>query len=205
MRVLNAGYVHLIEHMGGDTAVIRNARRCWRSESKGEEADRKLIRHLLIQGHRTPFEAMVFTFDIKAPIFIARQWMRHRIGSLSEESLRYCTAEPEFYESMCLEGAMGEQAWMWRNHNEAAMELYHACLRQGVAKEQARAVLPLGLYTKWYWTVNGSALLNFLNVRTDEHAQREMQSYAWAIHGHVSKVAPVTFGEWYSMRKEKRL
>ena len=85
MQVLNKGFVRLVEHMGGDAAVIRNARRCWRSESKSEDADRQLIRHLIRKGHKTPFEAMVFTFDVKAPLFVARQWFRHRIGSYNEE------------------------------------------------------------------------------------------------------------------------
>lgn len=204
MKVLNAGYVELGEWTGGDAAVIRNARRCYRSESKGKEADRKLIRHLVRSGHKTPFEAMVFTFDVKAPIFVARQWFRHRIGSFQEQSLRYCEAEPEFFKPEILEGVMGEQGWMWDNHNEAAMELYRTCVASGMLKEKARAVLPLGIYTRFYWTVNGSALLNFLDLRTDKHAQPEIQSYAWAIHDQVSEVAPMAFGEWYSMRKEER-
>ena len=87
--VLNAGYVRLVEYMGGDESVIRNARRCWRSENKSsEESDRNLIRHLLREGHMTPFETIVFTFDVKCPIFVARQWMRHRIGSFNEERFK---------------------------------------------------------------------------------------------------------------------
>lgn len=108
MKVLNNGFVELVEYMGQDQAVIRNARRCWRSEAKSEDSDRKLLRHLITAGHKTPFEAMVFTFDVKAPLFVARQWFRHRIGSYNEESLRYCVALRDYYIPENLEGSCGK-------------------------------------------------------------------------------------------------
>lgn len=195
MNVLNAGYVNLVESMGGDYSVIRNARLCWRSKSKGEESDRRLIKHLLNAGHMTPFESMIFTFSVKAPIFVTRQWMRHRIGTFAEESLRHCTPEPDYYEPENLRGIMGKSAWMWNNTIGIALETYRDCVNSGMPKEQARAILPTALYTRFYWTVNGSSLKNFLRLRSDKHAQTEIRAYAEAIRHLVKFVAPVTFGE----------
>ena len=156
VKVLNEGYLELVEWMGGDAAVARNARRCYRSESQqGGEADRRLLRRLLRARHLTPFEASVFTFDVKCPIFVARQWIRHRIASYNEESLRYCVAE---------------------------------------RSEQARAVLPLGTYTKFYWTVNANSLMNFLRLRLDKAAQWEIRQYGLTLLELVEEIMPVTFG-----------
>lgn len=194
VNVLNAGYVSLVEHMGGDAAVIRNARRCWRSEDKSsEKSDRNLIRHLLKNRHMTPFEAIVFTFDIKCPIFVARQWMRHRIGSFNEESLRYCVADQEFYIPEDLEG---DFRWRFLAECEEAFRAYAILTTNGMPREQARAVLPMGTYTKFYWTVNGSSLLNFLRLRLDKAAQYEIRQYAQAIAELAKQVAPWTLEEF---------
>ena len=195
MIVLNAGKVDLIEYMGGDAAVIRNARRCWRSESRGEDSDQKLINHLISKRHMTPFEAMVFTFDVKAPIFVARQWFRHRVGSFNEVSLRYCAANREFY--VPDSGDVGMQAW--HEVMNKCMDTYEAYLKF-LPKEQARSLLPIGLYTEFYWTVNGSSLLNFLDLRTDKSAQFETRVYAQAIVELVTEVAPMTIKSWHEFR-----
>lgn len=190
-KLLNNGYVNLVESMGHDQAAIRNARRCWRSESKGEGADTKLIQHLLRAGHKTPFEAMVFTFDVKTPLFVARQWFRHRMGSYNEESLRYCVALKDYY---IPEGLEGQALTLWKAHNDQAFAVYEQLVSQhGLQKEQARSVLPVGLYTKFYWTVNGSALMNFLALRLDSHAQQEIRCYAQAILDIVILQAPISF------------
>ena len=178
VKVLNNGYVSLLESMGGDEAVLRNARRCWKSEDKASpKSDEALLKHLLRSGHRSPFEAMVFTFDVKVPLFIARQWMRHRMGSFNEESLRYCVAEEDYYIPACL-GDYDKSCW--EKDNDIQFEVYRDW-SGSLSKEQARAVLPLGIYTKYYWTVNGSSLMNFIQLRTDKHAQPEIQEYARAI------------------------
>ena len=193
--VLNAGYVRLVEYMGGDESVIRNARRCWRSEDKSSErSDRNLIRHLLREGHMTPFEAMVFTFDIKCPIFVARQWQRHRHASINEESLRYCVAEKEYF---IPEGLGKAELNMWVSNNNKQFNAYKWWVRNGaMSKEQARSILPLGTYTKFYWTVNGSSLMNFLRLRLAEGAQAEIREYAKVILDMVKVVAPVSFTEF---------
>ena len=191
--VLNAGYVRLVEYMGGDESVIRNARRCWRSENKSSEnSDKNLIRHLLREGHMTPFEAMVFTFDVKCPIFVARQWMRHRIGSFNEESLRYCVAERDYF---IPHGLNQQQLAFWKMYNDEQFDRYNL-LKQTMPKEQARSILPLGTYTKFYWTVNGSSLMNFLKLRLDKAAQKEIREYAEAILDMAKVVAPVSFTEF---------
>jgi len=191
--VLNAGYVRLVEYMGGDESVIRNARRCWRSENKSSEnSDKNLIRHLLREGHMTPFEAMVFTFDVKCPIFVARQWMRHRIGSFNEESLRYCVAERDYFIPY---GLNQKQLAFWKMYNDEQFDRYNL-VKQTIPKEQARSILPLGTYTKFYWTVNGSSLMNFLKLRLDKSAQAEIREYAEVILDMAKAVAPVSFTEF---------
>jgi thymidylate synthase (FAD) len=191
--VLNAGYVRLVEYMGGDESVIRNARRCWRSEDKSsEESDRNLIRHLLREGHMTPFETIVFTFDVKCPIFVARQWMRHRIGSFNEESLRYCVAERDYF---IPHGLNQQQLAFWKMYNDEQFDRYNL-LTQTMPKEQARSILPLGTYTKFYWTVNGRSLMNFLKLRLDKGAQAEIREYAKVILDMAKLVAPVSFTEF---------
>jgi thymidylate synthase (FAD) len=191
--VLNAGYVRLVEYMGGDESVIRNARRCWRSENKSsEESDRNLIRHLLREGHMTPFETIVFTFDVKCPIFVARQWMRHRIGSFNEESLRYCVAERDYF---IPSGLNQQQLAFWKMYNDEQFDRYNL-LKQTMPKEQARSILPLGTYTKFYWTVNGRSLMNFLKLRLDKGAQAEIREYAKVILDMAKLVAPVSFTEF---------
>lgn len=191
--VLNAGYVRLVEYMGGDESVIRNARRCWRSENKSsEESDKNLIRHLLREGHMTPFETIVFTFDVKCPIFVARQWMRHRIGSFNEESLRYCVAERDYF---IPHGLNQQQLAFWKMYNDEQFDRYNL-LKQTIPKEQARSILPLGTYTKFYWTVNGRSLMNFLKLRLDKGAQAEIREYAKVILDMAKVVAPVSFTEF---------
>ncbi len=197
MQVLNSGFVRLVESMGGDHAVIRNARRCYRSEAKTDNADRQLLRHLIKAGHKTPFEAMVFTFDVKAPIFVARQWFRHRIGSYNEESLRYCVALRDYYIPEHLDGQMLEA---WVKQNEAAFDFYEELVggtgSEKMMREQARSILPMGIYTTFFWTVNGNALMNFLNLRLDKHAQYEIRQYAEAILELVKEVGPLCFEEF---------
>ena len=194
MKVLNNGYINLIEHMGGDHSVIRNARRCYRSEDKStEKSDANLIRHLITAGHYTPFESIAFAFDVKCPLFVARQWFRHRIGSYNEESLRYCVADRDYFVPTELTGDFLEA---WEKANVRQFYAYNVFMRKGMPKEQARALLPLGTYTKFYWTVNGSSLMNFLALRMDKHAQAEIRAYAHNILHIVREVAPVSFGEW---------
>ena len=141
----------------------------------------------------TPFEAMVFTFDVKCPIFVARQWMRHRHASISEESLRYCVAGDEVYVPN-FKNEFNRQLWERANYRQ--FEEYEMLIAHGVPKEQARSILPLGTYTKFYWTVNGSSLMNFLKLRLNKAAQKEIREYAEIILDMAKVVAPVSFTEF---------
>ncbi len=205
--VLDKGFVRLVDFVGGDRAVVRAARVSLGQESKGEERDRQLIDYLLRHRHETPFEHSVFTFHIKCPIFVARQWFRHRMASYNEISGRYTRLEYEFYTPQELrreagpdyryEALSGETtrrlAQEMAEHYERSYALYQQLLAEGVAKEQARIVLPLALYTQFYWTVNARSLMNFLSLRAERHAQEEIRAYAEAIMGMFKEKMPWSY------------
>jgi thymidylate synthase (FAD) len=216
LDVLDKGQVRLIDSMGNDLSVVRAARVSTGSRpedaSKGEERDAKLIRYLLKHDHGTPFEHNAFTFYVKAPVFVERQWLRHRIGSFNEISGRYTEYEPEFYvpdraraqakrnkqgsvpaEDGELDAALDEAV---RSTVDHAFGRYQALLERGVARELARIVLPMNLYTEWYWTVNARSLMNFLALRTQEDAQLEIREYARAVETIWSERMPVTHAAW---------
>ena len=190
--VLDYGVVRLVDFMGGDSAVVQSARVSFGKGITNDERDKKLIFYLMANGHETPFEHSVFKFHIKCPIFVARQWFRHRIASYNEISGRYT----EFKEEFCLPDHLRTQKS--RNYNyenidpdlnaklldkikksyEQSFQLYQELLELGIAKEHARIVLPLSLYTQFYWTINSRALMNFLKLRMEKHAQYEIRQYA---------------------------
>lgn len=193
------GFVRAVDIMGNDMSVVRAARVSYGNESKGEKADQKLIHYLMKHNHGTPFEHIVFTFHIKCPIFVARQWFRHRIGSFNEISGRYTELATEFFvpslfrqnktsnHQASIEGDFTEdeiESMMneWKYTLDIVESTYHSLLEKGMAREQARAILPLGTYTEFYWTVNLRSLFNFIRLRTAEDAQEEMRDYATVIH-----------------------
>jgi len=189
IKVLNLGHVKLVERMGGDRAVVRAARRCWRSIGEDGASDERLLLHLLRHNHGTPFEHAVYTFDVKCPLFVARQWFRHRISSYNEVSLRYCVAEKEYY----VPDDVNEATRLTYDRTiRESFRVYDEMLSAGVRKEIARAVLPLALYTEFYWTVNVRSLMNFLDLRLAPGAQREIRYYAQAILEILTSTMPVT-------------
>ncbi len=188
--VLDKGFVELIDIFGSDKAAIRAARISYMSESS-PEGDKNLIKILMMNGHESPFEHIVFTFYVKAPIFVARQWFRHRIGSFSERSGRFTEFEEEFY--LPDKVRAGESVEIMRSAMHDAFETYKILLRSGVKREVARMVLPMSLYTQWYWTVNARSLMNFLNLRADKHAQYEIRKYAMAIAKFFNENCPLTY------------
>jgi thymidylate synthase (FAD) len=192
---IDDGFVRLVDSMGDDKSVVRAARVSYGKESKGEEADRKLIQYLMEHNHGTPFEHIVFTFHVRCPIFVARQWFRHRIGSFNEISGRYTELDTGFFVPTALrenqndnhqasiEGDFSDEEIesMMREWNyalEIVEDTYNSLLEKGLAREQARAILPVGTYTEFYWTVNLRSLFNFITLRTAEDAQAEMRQYA---------------------------
>lgn len=217
--VLDNGLVRLVDFMGGDVAVVQSARVSFGKGATEDDRDRKLIQFLLANKHETPFEHSVFKFHIKCPIFVARQWFRHRMASYNEISGRYTTMKEEF----CLPEALRSQKaknYQYENldadknaelkkkiqdHYQSAYDLYKELLESGVAKEHARIILPLSLYTQFYWTINARALMNFLFLRLEEHAQFEIRQYAIAIADIFQQKMPWTFEafEKYVIRQEK--
>jgi len=154
-----------------------------------------------------------FKFHVKLPIFIARQWIRHRTGSFNEVSARYSVLPDEFYypepEDITTQDSKNRQArtnepvlaagaasLVIMKHSMQAYQQYKLLLEMGVARELARMVLPLNIYTEWYWSVNLKNLLDFLRLRTDSHAQREIQAYANAIIKLIEPIVPVTMELW---------
>jgi len=188
--VLDKGWVQLEDLMGGDEAVIRGARICYQSVASSPDADVRLIRRLMASEpkHNTVFEHAVFRFGAKCPIFVARQWLRHRIGSFNERSLRYCLAERDYY--MPETAAAGREAYV--RHMEASFDLYEALVADGWKREQARGVLGLAVYTEFIWTVNAWSLMNWLEKRLDKAAQWEHREYAKAVLEIYRQVMPVT-------------
>ncbi|MGC9070710.1 MAG: FAD-dependent thymidylate synthase [Elusimicrobiales bacterium] len=207
-KILDKGFVKLVDFAGGDDRVVTAARVSFDMKSKGEERDKKLIEYLLNHEHLTPFEHSVFQFHIKCPIFVARQWMRHRWGSYNELSARYTELKDEFYipERFRIQDVKNKQGSIetqeldnpelkkiYEESIENSYQVYKKLLLKGVAREMARMVLPLASYTQFYWTVNARSLLNFLKLRLDEHAQFEIRVYAQAIADIFKEKMPWTW------------
>ena len=205
-KVLDLGLVRLVSFMGGDLAVVQSARVSFGKGITNDERDKKLLFFLMANRHETPFEHSVFKFHIKCPIFVARQWFRHRMASYNEISGRYSEMKEEFFVPAKLrtqktrnykytdveEPANTELTAKIKEHFDSAYKLYHELLERGVAKEHARIVLPLSLYTQFYWTINARALMNFLSLRMEEHAQYEIRQFAESINEIFKEKMPWT-------------
>ncbi len=207
-KVLDKGFLRLVEFMGGDNAVVQAARVSYGKGLKGEEKDKKLIFYLMEHEHMTPFEHSVFKFHVKTPIFVARQWFRHRWGSYNEISGRYTQYPDEFYmpsrlrvqskkdKQMSEFGDVEEEKILlekMRNIQEESFRIYRELLERGVAREVARIICPLSTYTQFYWTVNARSLMNFLRLRLDIHAQYEIREYAKCILEVFKEKMPWTY------------
>jgi thymidylate synthase (FAD) len=212
IRVLDHGFVRLDGAMADDLSVVNGARVSFaRRKTEMDESDEGLIRFLLRERHASPFEHSVFRFHIRCPIFVAREWMRHRWSSFNEFSLRYAQATDDFYlpeledvrTQVGKPGAYSfdpvdpEIAQQTREElqgiYEAAFATYERLVELGVARELARSVLPVGAYTEFFWTVNARSLMNFLSLRNAEAAQREIRRYAEAVETFLAEKMPVTY------------
>jgi thymidylate synthase (FAD) len=211
--VLDHGFVRLDDAMAGDLSVVNGARVSFaRHKEEMDEADEGLIRFLMRERHGTPFEHNAFRFHVRCPIFVAREWFRHRVGSFNEFSMRYARASDEFYlpaaedvrtqvgkpGSYSFEPVSDEVAELTREKLRAVYETaylaYEQLVELGVAREVARAALPVGAYTEFYWTVNARSLMNFVSLRNSETAQREIRRYAEACERFLEEKMPVTYG-----------
>ncbi|HVA65989.1 MAG TPA: FAD-dependent thymidylate synthase [Elusimicrobiota bacterium] len=206
--VLDKGFVRPVEFMGGDGGVVDAARVSYGGVSRGEDADKKLIFYLLAHAHLTPFEHSVFKFHVNAPIFVARQWFRHRFAAYNEISYRYTQAKDEYYipaawraqdrknKQGSVEAPALDHAALTAKFSEQvrrASALYEEMLDAGVAREMARLILPVNLYTQFYWTVNARSLMNFVALRADVHAQWEIRQYARALADVFREKMPWTY------------
>jgi len=216
--LLDKGFVKLVDFMGGDSRAADSARVSFGGVSRGEDRDRKLIEYLLANGHLSPFEHSVFQFHIKCPIFVARQWIRHRIASYNEVSARYTEVKNEFYTPTAfraqdtinrqgsIAGAAFDNRELLKLYNasiKASYETYLGLLKAGVAREMARMVLPVAQYTQFHWSVNARSLLNFLQLRLDEHAQYEIRQYAAAIKEIFQAKMPWTLEAFNKLHEKK--
>jgi thymidylate synthase (FAD) len=211
IQVLDHGFVRLDDAMADDLSVVNGARVSFaRRKTEMEEADEGLIRFLMRDRHGSPFEHNAFRFHIRCPIFVAREWFRHRIGSFNEFSMRYAKATDDFYVPAAedvrtqvgkpgaytfepVEDDLAEEA---REELKAVYEeayaAYARLVEKGVARELARSVIPVGAYTQFYWTVNARALMNFVSLRNAEFAQLEIRRYAEAVERFFAEKMPVT-------------
>src|SRR5262245_38115333 len=197
--------------MASDLSVANGARVSFaRRKDELDESDVGLIKFLMRERHGTPFEHNAFRFHIRCPIFVAREWMRHRISSFNEFSLRYARATDDFYvpDADDVRTQVGKpgaytfepvDAELAEETRDALREVYdHAyatyerLVEAGVAREVARSVLPVGAYTEFYWTVNARSLMNFVSLRASENAQREIRRYAEAVEHFLELHMPVT-------------
>lgn len=217
IKVLDHGFVRLVDHMPQenlDSSIVQSARVSYGDGTKTSRGDAGLIRYLMRHWHTTPFEMVEFKFHIKMPIYIARQHMRHRTASINELSARYSVVPKEYYTPDSLRGqssvnhqgsegevTIGEGT---RDHVIEQLEhsfgIYDTLLEQGVCREQARGNLPQSTYTEFYWKINLHNLMHYLQLRMDDHAQKEIRDYANAIFTLVEPLVPITMKAFTDFR-----
>lgn len=223
-RVLDHGHVRLVDHVGSDLSIVRAARVSYNAEWRSSmEAGRDLalIKYLLRNGHTSPFEHVVFTFDVKAPIFVLRQWHRHRTWSFNEVSGRYTELPEEYYvpelDKITTQSSDNKQMRTTEQHPWAdaiqvavdvscrnAFTVYQELLKGGCPRELARGILPLNTYSHMFATIDLHNLMHFLRLRLHEHAQYEIRVYAEAMLELITPIVPVSmevFEEIYCQQK----
>jgi thymidylate synthase (FAD) len=207
--VLDKGFVRLVDYLGGDARIVQAARVSYGAGTKSFREDSALIDNLLRQEHTSPIEQVILTFHVKLPIFVARQWIRHRTARVNEVSGRYSVMKDEFYvptaETIALQNPDNKQgrasealpeeeasAYIARMESvqKASYAEYAELIEAGLARELARIDLPLSLYTEWYWQIDLHNLFRFIQLRIDPHAQYEIREYAKIILDIARKVAP---------------
>lgn len=197
--LLDYGIISLIDVLGDESRVIKAARICTNTDASDKydkHADCKLLERLIKLGHWTPFEHVVLTFEIQCPMFVWRQWVRHRTASINETSLRYTLSKPYFE----LNSITDSQELLERIdafYNES-YRLYKDLISNGVSKENARIVLPLATYTRALWTIDLRNLLHFLSLRLDKAAQFHIRLYAECIAKTLEKIFPNIMRVWMS-------
>ena len=211
-KCLNCGFVRLVDYMGDDAAIVQAARTSYGQGTKTNSEDRALIRYLMRQKHTSPFEMVEFKFHIKLPIFIARQWIRHRTANVNEYSGRYSEMRDEFYipepevikmqssdnkqgraEEMLPTNYTNEVINNFSSFQKDAYCEYKKNVDEGLAREIARINLPLSIYTEWYWKIDLHNLFHFLKLRMDKHSQYEIRVYANTIADILKECVPLAY------------
>lgn len=209
INCLDRGFVRLVDSMGTDLSVVRAARVSYDAEwraGQNEGSDHKLIHYLWKNKHTTPFEAVEFQFEVKAPIFVLRQWHRHRTWTYNELSARYKELPDEYYvpdaynigtqskdnkQGRQFAGMMPKPLDMYKEQCDYAFETYHLLLEDGWPRELARGVLPVSTYSHMFAKVNLKNLLHFISLRSHEHAQYEIRVYSDAMLELIKPIVPV--------------
>jgi thymidylate synthase (FAD) len=220
--VLDHGFVRVIDYMGDDAAIVQAARVSYGAGTKRARDDAGLINYLMLHWHTSPFEMCEIKLHVKLPIFVARQWIRHRTANVNEYSARYSILDREFYvpapehlaaqssanrqgRAGVLEGDEAKRVFeILRDDAERAYDRYEEMLnetadgetldesRAGLARELARMNLPVSFYTQWYWKTDLHNLMHFIRLRADAHAQYEIRAYADVLHDVMRKWVPIT-------------
>ncbi|MBP9184853.1 MAG: FAD-dependent thymidylate synthase, partial [Fuscovulum sp.] len=220
--VLDHGFIRVIDYMGDDGAIVQAARVSYGAGTKHVQNDEGLIRYLMRHWHSTPFEMCEIKLHVKLPVFVARQWIRHRTANVNEYSARYSILDREFYipdpsqlaaqstvnnqgRGEVLSGEESARVLAMLKSDAAQMyDHYEAMLsqdgQQGLARELARMNLPMNIYTQWYWKVDLHNLFHFLRLRADPHAQYEIRVYAEAIAACVRDWVPLAFAAFEDYR-----
>ncbi len=212
IRCLDKGFIRLVDSMGGDDAIVQAARVSYGKGTTKVSRDKGLIRYLLRHRHSTPFEMVELKFHAKMPIFVARQWVRHRTANINEYSLRYSEARDDFYipkkEDIHFQSQFNKQGrddttvsdemkdkviQYFTEMSKKSFDIYRELNDAGIARELARSILPVNLYTEWYWKNDLHNTLHFLKLRMDTHAQYEIRVFAEGMAQLVKQVAPIAY------------
>lgn len=222
-KVLDHGIVRLVDSMPNinssensfESAIVQMARVSYGTGTKSFREDIGLIKYLLENDHTSPFEGITLKFHLKMPIFVARQWVRHRTASLNEYSARYSVIKDSFYipepERLTGQSLINKQGSsdelikdseyvcnLIKKHSEDSYKLYEELLSKGLSRELSRMVIPVNVYTEMYWVISFHNLLKFLRLRMDEHAQYEIRVFAEAIYDIMHEICPNIMDIWKS-------
>jgi len=211
-KCLDKGFIRLVDSMGSDDAIVQAARVSYGKGTTKRNRDKALIRYLLRHRHSTPFEMVELKFHAKMPIFVARQWVRHRTANINEYSLRYSEAQHDFYipekkdihfqSKFNMQGRDGAEVPSklkdkvvkhFEEMSQKTFEIYDELNEAGIARELARGILPVNLYTEWYWKNDLHNIFHFLRLRMDEHAQYEIRVFADAMAKFVKGIVPIAY------------
>ena len=220
--VLDHGFVRVVDYMGDDAAIVQAARVSYGRGTRRVQEDAGLIRYLMRHRHTTPFEMCEIKFHVKLPVFVARQWIRHRTANVNEYSARYSILDREFYipapDALAAQSTVNNQGRgallegdeaarvlsILKDDSQRCYDHYEGMLsqegQQGLARELARMNLPMNVYTQWYWKTDLHNLMHFLRLRADAHAQYEIRVYAEAICELVKAWVPATWAAFEDYR-----